>query len=67
MKVLFSSETQKKWAFGEVLWSAEGMEYSTKCKTNWDRMYADGERWEKLQADWCDYMKIRNHLFYTWH
>ena len=51
VKVLFNSESQKKRSFGDNLWSAEGMEYFNKCKTNWDRTYADGERWEKLQAD----------------
>jgi hypothetical protein len=57
VKGLFNSDTQKKRTFGEVMWSAEGMDYFKKCKTNWDRTYADLERWEKLQADWCEYIK----------
>ena len=38
------------------MWSAEGMDYFNKCKTNWDRMYDDEEQQEKLQAKWCEYM-----------
>ena len=57
VKGLFNSDTQKKRTFGEVMWSAEGMDYFKKCKTNWDRTYAGLERWEKLQADWCEYIK----------
>ena len=33
------------------------MDYFDKCKTNWERMYGNGERWEKLQAKWCKYTK----------
>ena len=43
VKGLFNSDTQKKRTFGEVMWSAEGMDYFNKCKTNWDRTYADVE------------------------
>ena len=43
VKGLFNSDTQKKWTFGEVMWSAEGMDYFNKCKMNWDRTYADVE------------------------
>ena len=57
VKGLFNSDTQKKRTFGEVMWSAEGMDYFNKCKTNWDRTYADVERWEKLQEDWCKHIK----------
>ena len=45
VKALLNSESQKERAVGENLWSAEGMEYFTQCKMNWDRMYADGEHW----------------------
>ena len=57
VKGLFNSDTQKKRTFGEVMWSAEGMDYFNKCKTNWDRTYANVERWEKLQEDWCKHIK----------
>ena len=57
VKGLFNSDTQKKRTFGEVMWSAKGMDYFNKCKTNWDRTYADVERWEKLQEDWCKHIK----------
>ena len=57
VKGLFNSDTQKKRTFGEVMWSAEGMDYFNNCKKNWDRTYADVERWEKLQEDWCKHIK----------
>jgi hypothetical protein len=33
------------------------MDYFNNCKKNWDRTYADVERWEKLQEDWCKHIK----------
>ena len=63
VKGLFNSDTQKKRTFGEVMWSAEGMDYFNNCKTNWDRTYADVERWEQLQADWCKYNQLLRFQF----
>ncbi len=56
MKGLFNSDTQKKWTFGEDMWSAKGIDCFNKSKTNWDRTYANVEQKEEL-ANWCEYIK----------